>query len=191
MKFELPILPYKLDELDPFISKRTMEFHYGKHLQTYIDNVNNMIIETRFENADLETIVKESEGPLFNNAAQAWNHNFYFLSFKKTKENTPLLLMDEAIKKSFGTFSELKDAFTKASVGLFGSGWVWLAKDHNGKLEILQESNAGNPLRKGLKPILGIDVWEHAYYLDYQNRRADYVNAFWDFIDWEVIDKRF
>ncbi|MGD0711294.1 MAG: superoxide dismutase [Bacteroidales bacterium] len=191
MKFELPKLPYELDALEPLISKRTLEFHYGKHHQTYVSNLNNLILETKFENAELETIIKEAEGPLFNNAAQVWNHTFFFMSLKKSGECAPSGILAEALKKSFGTYSDFKDAFTKASLGLFGSGWVWLVKNQKGLLEISQESNAGNPLRKGLKPILTCDVWEHSYYLDYQNKRADYINAFWSLINWEVIEKRF
>jgi Fe-Mn family superoxide dismutase len=191
MKFELPKLPYELDALEPFISKRTLEFHYGKHHQTYVSNLNNLIVETKFENAELETIIKEAEGPLFNNAAQVWNHSFFFMSLKKEEKCAPQGVLAEALIKSFGTYAEFKDAFTKASMGLFGSGWVWLVKNQNGLLELIQESNAGNPLRRGLKPILNCDVWEHSYYLDYQNRRAEYINAFWSLINWEEIEKRF
>ncbi|MFA6923690.1 MAG: superoxide dismutase [Bacteroidales bacterium] len=191
MKFELPKLPYEMNALEPFISKKTLEFHYGKHHQTYVSNLNNLISETRFESMELETIIKESEGPIFNNASQFWNHTFYFMSLKKGEECAPQDILAEAIKKSFGTFVDFKDAFTKAAVSLFGSGWVWLVKNQSGLLEIIQESNAGNPLRKGLKPILTCDVWEHAYYLDYQNRRTEYVNAYWSIINWEVIEKRF
>ena len=191
MKFELQKLPYDISGLEPLISKRTLEFHYGKHLQTYVNNLNNLISETKFENAELETIVKEAEGPLFNNAAQVWNHNFYFAGLKKDSECAPHGILADALKKSFGTFLDFKDAFTKASVSLFGSGWVWLVKNQNGLLEIVQESNAGNPIRKGLKPLLYCDIWEHAYYLDYQNRRPEYIQAFWSLINWEVIEKRF
>jgi superoxide dismutase, Fe-Mn family len=191
MTFELPKLPYEMNALEPFISERTLEFHYEKHHQTYITNLNHLISETKFENVKLETIITEAEGPIFNNASQLWNHTFYFMSLKKGEETFPKGILNEAIKKSFGTFADLKDAFTKATVSLFGSGWVWLVKNKNGLLEILQESNAGNPLRKELKPILTCDVWEHAYYLDYQNRRPEYVNAFWSLVNWDVIEKRF
>lgn len=185
MKFELPKLPYELDGLEPFISKKTLEFHYGKHHQTYVSNLNNLISETKFENSELETIIMHAEGPLLNNAAQVWNHTFYFMSLKKGKENLPQGILAETIIKSFGTFADFTDAFFKASVSLFGSGWVWLVKNQNGLLEIIQESNGGNPLRKGLKPLLNCDVWEHAYYLDYQNKRADYVNALLDkLVNW-------
>ena len=191
MKFELPKLPYEMDSLEPFISKRTLEFHYGKHHQTYVNNLNNLISETKFGNSELEKIIMDAEGPIFNNAAQVWNHTFYFMSLKKDNECGPQDILAEAINKSFGSFLDLKDAFIKASVGLFGSGWVWLVKNPNGLLEIIQESNAGNPLRKELKPILTCDVWEHAYYLDYQNKRNEYIDAFWSLINWEVIEKRF
>jgi superoxide dismutase, Fe-Mn family len=191
MRFELSELPYELNALEPFISKRTLEYHYGKHHLTYVSNLNKLISETRFEYAELEAIIKEAEGPMLNNAAQVWNHTFYFLSLKKDKEISSQGNLAEAINKSFGSFLDFKEAFTKASVGLFGSGWVWLVKNQNGSLDILQESNAGNPLRKGLKPLLACDVWEHAYYLDYQNRRPEYINAFWKIVDWEVIEKRF
>ena len=191
MKFELPKLPYEMDALEPFISKRTLEFHYGKHHQTYVTNLNNLVIESKFENADLETIIKDAEGALFNNAAQVWNHTFFFMSLKKDEKCVPQDELAEALKKSFGTYADFKDAFTKASLGLFGSGWVWLVKNQNGLLEIIQENNAGNPLRKGLMPILTCDVWEHSYYLDYQNKRADYINAFWSLINWKMIEERF
>jgi len=190
-KFELPKLPYELNSLEPYITKKTFEFHYGKHLQTYITNLNNLISETRFENSNLEMIIKESEGSLFNNAAQVWNHSFYFYGLKKGADAQPKGIIAEAIKKSFGSFADFKDAFTKACVSLFGSGWVWLVKNQNGLLEIIQECNAGNPIRRGLKPVLVCDIWEHAYYLDYQNRRAEYISAFWNIINWEVVEKRF
>ncbi len=191
MKFELPKLPYELDALEPMISKRTLEFHYGKHHQTYVTNLNNLIAETRYENSDIETIIKDADGPLFNNAAQVWNHTFYFEELIKNGKPAPQGVFAEALEKSFGNYAGFKDTFAKAAIGLFGSGWVWLVKNQSGTLEIINESNAGNPLRRGLKPLLTCDVWEHAYYLDYQNRRADYINAFWSIINWDVIEKRF
>ncbi|MCX6256444.1 MAG: superoxide dismutase [Bacteroidia bacterium] len=191
MIFKLSKLPYDMSALEPFISKRTLELHYGKHHQTYVSNLNNLISETKFENADIETIIRESEGSVFNNAAQVWNHTFYFMSLKKDEKFVPQGNFAETISRSFGTFEDFKDTFTKAAASLFGSGWVWLVKNHNGLLEIIQESNAGNPLLKGLKPILTCDVWEHAYYLDYQNRRSEYINAFWKVINWKVIEERF
>ncbi|TAJ05766.1 superoxide dismutase [Marinilabiliaceae bacterium JC017] len=191
MKFELPQLPYALDALEPNISKTTLEFHYGKHHQAYVNNLNNLVPGTPFQNADLETIVKEGEGGIFNNGAQIWNHTFYFMSFSPNGGGEPTGPLAEAINKSFGSFTSFKEQFTKAAATLFGSGWAWLVKNTDGTLEIIQESNAGNPLRNGLIPILTCDVWEHAYYLDVQNKRPDYIGNFWNIIDWEVVGKRF
>jgi Fe-Mn family superoxide dismutase len=191
MKFELPKLPYAPDALEPVISKQTIEYHYGKHLQTYITNLNKLIEGTKFENADLETIVRESEGAIFNNAGQTLNHNLYFLSFTPAGGSEPTGKLAEAINKQWGSFDEFKKEFSAAGVGLFGSGWVWLAKDVNGKLSIEKEVNAGNPLTKGLTPIFSFDVWEHAYYLDYQNRRADHLAEIWKILDWNAIGARY
>jgi len=191
MAFELPKLNYEIDKLAPIISKQTMEFHYGKHHQAYVNNLNNLLPGTKFENATLETIILEADGGIFNNAAQVWNHTFYFQSFSTTGGGEPTGKLAEAIAKDFGSFTAFKENFTKAAVTLFGSGWAWLVKNKEGKLEIVQESNAGNPLRKGLIPILTCDVWEHAYYLDYQNRRPDYVTVFWNLVDWRIIESRF
>jgi len=191
MIHELPKLPYDASSLEPFISQKTIEFHYGKHHQTYVNNLNNLIKGTPFENASLEEIIKNADGGIFNNRAQVWNHTFYFYQFSKEGKKAPSGELANAISQQFGSFDNFKSEFSKASVSLFGSGWVWLSVNNDGKLVITQESNAGNPLRNGLKPILTCDVWEHAYYLDYQNRRADYVEAFWNLIDWNVIEKRF
>jgi superoxide dismutase, Fe-Mn family len=191
MKFELPELPFDKSSLEPYISARTMEFHYGKHHQAYITNLNNLIEGTKFKNADLETIIKLSEGAIFNNAAQAWNHKFYFEGLKPPKNNYLNGPFGQLIIDSFGSIAFFKESFTKAATSLFGSGWVWLVRNPKGSMEILPESNAGNPLRRGLIPLLTCDVWEHAYYLDYQNRRADYVEAFWNLVDWEMIEKRY
>ncbi len=191
MSYTLPTLPYALNALEPHISQKTLEFHYGKHHQAYVNNLNNLVSGTKFENATLETIILEAEGAIFNNGAQIWNHTFYFTSLSSKGGGEPTGILGEAIKKSFGSFSEFKDKFSKAAVSLFGSGWAWLVKKADGSVEIVQESNAGNPLRKGLTPIVTCDVWEHAYYLDYQNRRPDYIEAFWKVIDWEVVGKRF
>jgi len=191
MKIELPALPYEMNALAPNISAKTLEFHYGKHHQAYVTNLNNLIPGTKFENASLETMIMEAEGPIFNNAAQVWNHTFYFSGLQQANTSEPHKQIAAAIKSSFGSYAEFKDAFIKAATTLFGSGWVWLVKTAAGNLKIIQENNAGNPLRIGLKPILTCDVWEHAYYLDYQNRRPDYLNAFWNLIDWDVVEKRF
>lgn len=191
MKFELPKLPYAADALEPVISQKTIEFHYGKHHQAYVNNLNNLVPGTKFENSDLETIVKESDGPIFNNAAQIWNHTFYFNSFSPNGGGEPKGALADAINTAFGSFENFKKEFVAAGVSLFGSGWAWLVKNKEGKLEIVKESNAGNPMTKGMKPILTFDVWEHAYYLDYQNRRPDHLSALWDKIDWEVVGARF
>lgn len=191
MKFEKVALPYATNDLEPVIGKETIEFHYGKHLQAYVDNLNKLIVGTKFENADLETIVKESDGAIFNNAGQVLNHNLYFTSFKPNGGGEPKGKLAEAINEQFGSFDKFKEEFTAAGVSLFGSGWAWLAKDANGKLSIEKESNAGNPITKGLTPILGFDVWEHSYYLDYQNRRADHLKELWKIIDWDVVSKRY
>jgi Fe-Mn family superoxide dismutase len=191
MKFELPKLPYATDALEPVISRQTIEFHYGKHLQAYITNLNNLIAGTKFENADLETIVKESDGAIFNNAGQTLNHNLYFLSFSPNGGGEPTGKLAEAIGRKWGSFDNFKKEFNAAGVALFGSGWVWLAKDSHGNLEITKEANAGNPLTRGLTPLLGFDVWEHAYYLDYQNRRADHLAELWKIIDWKAVEARY
>lgn len=191
MKFELMTLPYATDALEPVISKQTIELHHGKHLQTYVNNLNNLLPGSKFENADLETIVKESDGGVFNNAGQILNHNLYFTSFKKNGGGEPKGKLAEAIKAQYGSFDNFKKEFSDAAISLFGSGWAWLAKDKNGKLSILKEQNAGNPVKEGLVPILGFDVWEHSYYLDYQNRRADHVAKLWDIIDWDVVSARY
>jgi Fe-Mn family superoxide dismutase len=191
MIFELPKLPYETGALSPVISKQTVEFHYGKHHQAYVNNLNNLIKGTSFENATLEQIIKEAEGGIFNNGAQVWNHTFYFLSFAPEGIREPQGALAQAINKQFGSFSGFKEQFNKAAATLFGSGWAWLVKKNDGTLDIVQESNAGNPLRKGLTPILTCDVWEHAYYLDYQNKRPDYVSSFWDILNWDVISKRY
>lgn len=189
--FSLPQLPYELGDLAPQISEETMQFHYGKHHQAYIANVNKLIRGTKFERMSLEEIVKQSDGTLFNNAAQAWNHMFYFLTLSPNPKTVPTGKLSEAINRDFGSFAQLKEQLSKAAVSLFGSGWVWLAADKTGKLVIVSESNAGTPLRLGLKPLLGIDVWEHAYYIDFRNRRADAVEALWERIDWRTVEERF
>lgn len=192
MNFQLPVLPYAKDALEPVIAAGTIEFHHGKHHQTYITNLNNLIKGTTFENMSLEEIILKSDGAIFNNAAQVWNHTFYFYSFKKsTLPGVPKGALAGAIDAEWGSFENFKSEFSAASLSVFGSGWGWLVKDSAGKLSIVKESNAGNPLTKGLTPILTFDVWEHAYYLDYQNRRADYINALWTIVDWEAVSARY
>jgi len=191
MKFSLPELPYAHDALTPVISAETISFHYGKHHQAYVNNLNGLIPGTEFENADLDTIVKKSEGAIFNNAAQIWNHNFYFLSLTPEKGSIPTPALSRAINDAFGSLDDFKTEFGKAAVTVFGSGWAWLVKDAEGRLSIVKESNAGNPMTRGLVPLLTFDVWEHAYYIDYQNRRPDYVAALWDLVDWKVVSARY
>ena len=191
MKFTLPELPYAHNALEPIISERTISFHYGKHHQTYVNNLNGLVVGTEFENSDLEAIVKKSEGPVFNNAAQIWNHTFYFLSLTPDKGSVPNDKLLKAINIGWDSLENFKIEFNKAAVSVFGSGWAWLVKDGEGKLSIVKESNAGNPLTRGLTPLLTFDVWEHAYYLDYQNRRADYVAALWDLVDWKLVSDRY
>jgi len=191
MNYELPKLPFKLNALEPYISKKTLEFHYGKHHQAYVNNLNKLTRGTKFENKTLKDIIKEAEGGIYNNGAQVWNHTFYFESFSSEGGGEPAGELMEAINKSFGSFSEFKEKFTNAAATLFGSGWAWLVMNNKGKLKIIQESNAGNPIRNELKPILTCDVWEHAYYLDYQNKRPDYIEAFWNLINWDIIGKRY
>lgn len=191
MTHKLPELPYKLDALEPHISKETLEYHYGKHHQGYVKKLNGMIGGTEFENADLKAIIKNAEGGIFNNGAQVWNHTFYFESFASDGGGEPKAKLKNAIEKTFGSFDEFKTKFKETAAGLFGSGWTWLVKDDKGELSIVNESNAGNPLRLGLKPILTCDVWEHAYYIDRRNARPEYLEAFWNIINWDVVEKRF
>ena len=191
MKFELTKLPYALHELEPVISEETMNFHYGKHHQAYVNNLNNLVVGTEFENVDLDTIVKKSTGAIFNNAAQIWNHDFYFLSFTPKKGTVPSEKLEAAINAAFGSLDNFKEEFEKAAVSVFGSGWAWLVADDTGKLSIEKESNAGNPMTRGLTPLLTFDVWEHAYYIDFQNRRADQMKALWAIVNWDLVSERY
>ncbi len=193
MTHEMPKLPYANNALEPVISQQTIEFHYGKHLQTYVNNLNNLVKDTEFADKTVEEIIASApDGPIFNNAGQVLNHTLYFLQFhQKPSRKEPMGTLLEAIKRDFGSFEEMKKQLSTASVGLFGSGWGWLSADKEGKLHITKEANGNNPWRNGMRPILCIDVWEHAYYLDYQNRRADHVEAIWNIIDWEIVEKRF
>ena len=191
-KFKLPSLPYKENALEPYISEHTIQYHYEKHLATYIANLNNLIAGTEFEKMCLEGIVIKSEGGIFNNAAQTYNHIFYFETFQAhhAAQVAPTGKIKELIDKSFGSFDAFKEAFAKAATTLFGSGWAWLVADKSGKLEIVQTGNADTPLKHGKKPILTIDVWEHAYYLDTQNARPKYIENYWNIINWDVVNKR-
>lgn len=191
--FTLIELPYEMSALAPNVSEETLRYHHGKHLQTYVNNVNNLIADTRFATMTLEDIVRQADGPLYNNAAQVLNHNLYFLTLAPSSvaKHTPEGPLAAAIKRDFGSFDAMKVQLAKAATSLFGSGWVWLAENRNGNLVILSESNAGNPLRHGLTPLLGIDVWEHAYYIDYRNDRARSIDQLWDVIDWQVVEDRY
>ena len=191
-KFELMVLPYAMDALEPVISKQTLEFHHGKHLAGYVNNLNGLLEGSPLAGLPLEEIVCKAEGGMLNNAGQILNHNMYFGQFTgEPTKSAPSGQLADAIERDFGSFEAFKEAFQKAGATLFGSGWVWLSSDKDGKLLITQETNAANPVQKGLKPLLTFDVWEHAYYLDYQNRRPDHLAALWQIVDWSVIEKRY
>ncbi len=179
-----------MDGLEPFISKTTLDFHYGKHHQAYVNNLNKLVSGTEFENATLEEIIRKATGGIFNNGAQVWNHTFYWNCLKPGGSGMPGGKLLELILRDFGSFEEFREKFTTAAATLFGSGWAWLCKDATGKLQIVQTSNAGNPIRDGLTPLLTCDVWEHAYYLDKQNRRPDYIADFWNVVDWDAVASR-
>lgn len=190
MKFELPKLPFEKQELLPYMSAETIDFHYGKHHQTYVTNLNNLIQGTEFENADLIDIIKKSSGGIFNNAAQVFNHTFFWNCLTEPKRSTlPKGKIAELINRDFGSVEEFKEKFSAAAIGLFGSGWTWLVLNKDGKLEIKSYSNAGTPITEDLKPLLTVDVWEHAYYIDYRNARAKFVESYWDIINWEFVNK--
>ena len=191
--FSLIALPYAPNALEPVISQETIEYHHGKHLQTYVDNLNKLVVGTEFESMPLEQIVAKSQGGIFNNAGQILNHNLYFLQFSPVAadNHTPKGAILDAINRDFGSFDTFKAEFEQKGTTLFGSGWVWLAADKDGKLVITQEPNAGNPVTKGLKPLLTMDVWEHAYYIDYRNRRAAHLQSLWQIINWDEINNRY
>lgn len=191
MEHKLPPLPYAMDALQPHISKETLEFHYGKHHQTYVTNLNNMIKGTEFENASLEAIVKKSSGGIFNNAAQIWNHTFYWNSMKPKGGGKPAAGLAQAIDKKWSSFDAFKDAFNKSAAGNFGSGWTWLVKKADGSVDIVNTSNAATPLTGTDKPLLTCDVWEHAYYIDYRNARPKYLEAWWNLVNWDFAAKNF
>ena len=191
-KFELMTLPYAPEALEPVISRETIGFHHGKHLAAYVNNLNALLPDSGFENATLEEIVCKSNGGVLNNAGQILNHELYFAQFSgRLTKAEPTGALAKAIVRDFGSFEAFKEEFQKKGATLFGSGWVWLSADKDGKLVITQETNAANPVQKGLRPLLTFDVWEHAYYLDYQNRRPDHLAALWAIIDWEVIGQRY
>ena len=190
-KFELMALSYAPEALEPVISKETIAFHHGKHLAGYVNNLNGLLEGSPLTGLSLEEIMLKTEGGMQNNAGQILNHNLYFGQFCAPKaDNHPVGKLAQAIVRDFASFDAFKEEFQKKGATLFGSGWVWLSADKEGKLVITQESNAANPIQKGLKPLLTFDVWEHAYYLDYQNRRPDHLAALWQIVDWEMIERR-
>lgn len=191
MKHELPALPYAMDALAPIISAETLDYHHGKHHLAYVNNLNNLIPGTEFENLSLEDIIKKSSGGIFNNAAQVWNHSFYWhcLTPQRGQEPTSELLV--AINKAFGSLSKFKEEFSKTAISTFGSGWAWLVKNPDGSLAIQSTSNAGTPMTESKQALLTCDVWEHAYYVDYRNARPKYVEAFWDIVNWDFVAKNF
>ena len=191
MAFELPSLPYAKSALAPHISEETLEFHHGKHHKTYVDNLNNLVPGTEYEGKSLEEIIKVSSGGIFNNAAQIWNHTFYWHCLSPNGGGEPTGELADAINKSFGSFENFREEFTKTSVTTFGSGWGWLVKTSEGKLELASTIGAGNPMTEGKTPLLTCDVWEHAYYVDYRNARPAYLKAFWELVNWDYVAEQF
>lgn len=191
MAIELPALPYEMDALAPIISRETLEFHYGKHHKAYVDNLNNLITGTEMAGNSLENIILHSSGPIFNNAAQVWNHTFYWNCMSPKGGKAPDGELASAIDKTFGSFDKFKEQFTKTAVSTFGSGWAWLVKNGNGSLEVVSTSNAQTPMTAKQKALLTCDVWEHAYYIDYRNARPKYVEKFWELVNWEFVALQF
>src|SRR3990167_11434423 len=191
MTFELPPLPYALDALAPAISKETLEYHYGKHHQAYVTNLNKLVENTDYQNRSLEEIIKTSTGGIFNNAAQVWNHTFYWHCLSPQGGGKPTGALAAAIDEAFGSFDAFKEKFSQMAIATFGSGWGWLVKNAQGKLEIMATSNAGTPMMEDKTALLTCDVWEHAYYIDYRNLRAKYVEMFWSLVNWEFVDQNF
>ena len=189
MAFELPPLPYSNDALEPTISAETLEYHHGKHHQAYVTNLNNLVAGTDLEGKSLEEIIVASDGGVFNNAAQIWNHTFYFNGLAPGAGGAPTGAVADAINGQFGSFEKLVELFNKAAITQFGSGWAWLVKDGDSKLEVVSTANAGNPLTDGKTPLLTVDVWEHAYYIDYRNARPGYLENFWKLVNWEAVAK--
>lgn len=191
MAHTLPALPYALDALAPIISQETLEYHYGKHHQSYVTNLNNLVPGTEFENASLEEIIKKASGGIFNNAAQIWNHTFYWNSLTPKSSGKPSGKLADAINAKWGSFDKFQEAFAKSAAGNFGSGWTWLVKKADGTVDIVNTSNAATPLTTTDKPLLTIDVWEHAYYIDYRNARPKYIESFWKIINWDFAQANF
>ncbi|MBC7715074.1 MAG: superoxide dismutase [Fe] [Rhizobacter sp.] len=189
MTFKLPELPYAKNALVPHMSEETLEFHYGKHHNAYVNNLNNLIKDTKFEKMSLEEIILSSEGVVFNNAAQIWNHTFFWNSLSPDGGGAPTGKVLELINASWGSFDKFKEEFTKSAIGNFGAGWTWLVAGKSGKLEILNTSNAQTPLTSQLKALLTVDIWEHAYYIDYRNERPKFINAFWSLVNWDFANK--
>lgn len=189
MTFTLPQLPYAMDALAPHISEETLQYHYGKHHQAYVTNLNKLVPGTEFESMTLEDIIMKAKGGIFNNAAQVWNHTFYWHSLSPNGGGEPKGKVAEAIIKNFGSFATFKEQFTQTAATTFGSGWAWLVQDNSGSLKIVSTGNAGTPMTEGLTALLTCDVWEHAYYIDYRNVRPDYINAFWSLVNWEFVEK--
>ncbi|WP_338882482.1 MULTISPECIES: superoxide dismutase [Fe] [Xenorhabdus] len=189
MSFELPALPYAKDALEPHISAETLEYHYGKHHNAYVVNLNNLIKDTEFAGKSLEEIIKTSEGGIFNNAAQVWNHTFYWHSLSPNGGGEPTGKVADAINNAFGSFAEFKQQFTDSALKNFGSGWTWLVKKADGTLAIVNTSNAATPLTGEDKPVLTVDVWEHAYYIDYRNARPQYLEHFWALVNWKFVEE--
>lgn len=187
MTFNLPELPYEMNALEPFISKETLEFHYGKHHQAYVNNLNNLVPGSEFENASLEDIIRNGSGGIFNNAAQVWNHTFYWNCLSPNGGGEPNNELLKVITDHFESLDNFKQQFSDTAAKTFGSGWAWLVKDSNGKLAITSTSNADNPITQGQTPLLTCDVWEHAYYIDYRNARPKYIESFWRLINWEFV----
>ncbi|MEG1897941.1 MAG: superoxide dismutase [Mucinivorans sp.] len=192
MRFTIAPLPYATNALEPLMATQTVEYHYGKHLTGYVSNLNRLIVGTEFEDAvPLEQIILRSSGPIYNNAAQVWNHTLFFNELSPNAVHAPTGRLLEAIIRDFGSFEAFKDQFTKVSLALFGSGWVWLVADEDDKLSVLPMGNAGNPATEGLRAVMTLDVWEHSYYLDHQNRRAEYIDNFWQLLDWAFVENNY
>lgn len=191
MAHELPALPYERDALAPVISAETLDYHYGKHHQTYVTNLNNLIPGTEYENSSLEEIIKSADGGIFNNAAQVWNHTFYWNCLSPNGGGEPAGPLADAITQRFGSFDAFRETFTKSAATNFGSGWTWLVKNADGELDVVNTSNAGNPMTDGLTPLLTIDVWEHAYYIDYRNARPQYLDEIWKIINWDFVSANY